>query len=153
MMRRPPRKPNFPILPRPAALWAVAQGAAALLMVAMALFLGARTAMPEEDLRAFVFTTLVVVNVGLIVVNRSFRSSLYEALLRPNAALWGLVAAILAAMTLALYWDKTQSLFRFGPLHLDDLSICLAAGATLIGLLEIGKQIGMLRAEKKAAIT
>lgn len=150
VMRRPPRKPNSPILPRPAALWAVAQGTAALVIVALALFLGARAGMPEEDLRAFVFTTLVFMNVGLIVVNRSFRSSLYEALFRPNAALWGLVAAILAAMTLALYWDKTQSLFRFGPLHLDDLSICLAAGAALIGLLEIGKQIRMLRAERNA---
>ena len=121
-----------------------------MVIVALALFLGARAGMPEEDLRAFVFTTLVFMNVGLIVVNRSFRSSLYEALFRPNAALWGLVAAILAAMTLALYWHKTQSLFRFGPLHLDDLSICLAAGAALIGLLEIGKQIGMLRTERNA---
>jgi Ca2+-transporting ATPase len=139
VMRRPPRAPNSPVLPRTAALWAAAQGFAALAIVALALVLGANAGMPEDDLRAFVFTTLVLMNVGLIVVNRSFDSSLREALFRPNLALWGLVAAVLVVMALAIYWDATQSLFHFGPLHLDDLSICLGAGALLIGALELGK--------------
>jgi Ca2+-transporting ATPase len=142
VMRRPPRDPNSPVLSRVTALWAAAQGVAALVIVALALVLGARAGMPETDLRAFVFITLVLMNVGLIVVNRSFRSSLYEALFRPNRALWGLIAGVLAVMALAIYWDKARSLFHFGPLHLDDLSVCLAAGALLIGLLEIGKRIG-----------
>lgn len=142
VMRRPPRKPNSPVLPRAAALWAAAQGIAALAIVALALVLGARAGMPEPDLRAFVFTILVLMNVGLIVVNRSFRSSLYEALFRPNPALWGLVTAVLAIMAVAVYWSAAQSLFHFGPLHLNDLSICLAAGAGLIALLEMGKHLG-----------
>jgi len=141
VMRRPPRKPGSSVLSRPAALWAVGQGIAALAIVALALVLGARAGMAETDLRGFVFVTLVLMNVGLIVVNRSFRSSLYEALFRPNPSLWCLVAAVLAVMTLAVYWPTMQTLFRFGPLHFDELSMCLVAGALLIGLLEIGKQV------------
>ncbi len=141
VMRRPPRRPNEPVLSRAAALWAAAQGAGALAIVALAFIMGARLDMPENELRAFVFTTLVLMNVGLIIVNRSFRSSLYEALFRPNPALWGLVGAVLVVMAFAIYWHGTQSLFRFGPLHLDDLSVCLAAGALLIGGLELGKKL------------
>jgi Ca2+-transporting ATPase len=50
------------------------------------------------------------------------------------------VAAVLVILSLALYWPPAQTLFHFGPLHLDDLSACLASGAVLIGLLEIGKR-------------
>jgi len=107
--------------------------------MALALILGARVGMPEPDLRAFVFTTLALMNVGLIVINRSFRSSLYEA---PNPAIWGSVTAALSIVAVAIYWSTAQSLFHFGPLHLDDLSVCLAAGANLIGLPGVAKRFG-----------
>jgi len=141
VMRRPPRKPNAALLPRATALWAALQGIAALAIVALALHLGSRFDMPEGDLRAFVFTTLVLMNIGLILVNRSFHSSLREALFRPNTALWALVATVLVVLAAALYWGPAQVLFHFGPLHIDDLSVCLGAGAVLIGLLEIAKRI------------
>jgi Ca2+-transporting ATPase len=99
---------------------------------------------PESDLRAFVFTVLVLMNVGLIFVNRSFSSSLSEAVLRPNRTLWVLVISVLLVLAAALYWRPAQALFHFAPLHLDDLSICLAAGAALIGLLEFGKRFPLV---------
>ncbi|HKQ46274.1 MAG TPA: cation-translocating P-type ATPase [Rhizomicrobium sp.] len=145
VMQRPPRRPDAPVLSGAAALWAAMQGLAALAIVTFALFLGAQLGMPEDDLRAFVFTTLVLMNLGLIIVNRSFRSSLSEALLRPNGTLWVLVAVVLLVLATALYWHPAQALFHFGPLHLDDLSICLAGGAVLIGLLEFAKRFPMAR--------
>ncbi len=141
IMRRPPRSPNTPVLPGLAVLWAGMQGIAALLIVGLAFVLGARAGMSEPDLRAFVFTTLVIMNIGLILVNRSFGSSFSEALLRPNRALWALVSAVLLILGTALYWPPAQRLFDFGPLHWDDLTICLAAGVGLIALLECGKSL------------
>lgn len=140
VMRRPPRRPDAPVLSKAAVLWASLQGLAALAIVSIALFLGARVGMPENDLRAFVFSVLVLMNIGLIVVNRSFRSSFSDALLRPNAALWGLVGIVVAVLATALYWRPAQSLFHFGPLHIDDLSVCFGAGIVLIGLLELAKR-------------
>ncbi len=145
VMNRPPRKPNAAVLPRATALWAAMQGATALAIVALALFMGSRLGMPESDLRAFVFTVLVLMNVGLIFVNRSFSSSLSEAVLRPNRTLWVLVISVLVVLSAALYWQPAQALFHFAPLHLDDLSICLAAGVALIGLLELGKRYLLVR--------
>lgn len=140
VMRRAPRRPNAPILSYSIASWAALQGVAALAIVALALFLGSHAGMPENDLRAFVFTVLVLMNIGLIVVNRSFRSSLSEAILRPNVPLWGLVGAVLVVLVFALYWQPAQRLFQFGPLHLDDLSVCFGAGIVLVALLEFAKK-------------
>jgi Ca2+-transporting ATPase len=139
VMRRPPRAPNAPILSKRAALWAMIQGLAALLIVAASLFVGASNGMKEGDLRALVFTTLVVMNICLIIVNRSFRSSLADAFLRPNPTLWVLVCVVVLVLGTAVYWGPAQALFHFGPLHGDDLAICLGAGAVLIALLETAK--------------
>ncbi|MGN6516552.1 MAG: cation-translocating P-type ATPase [Rhizomicrobium sp.] len=140
VMRRPPRRPDMPVLTRTAALWAAVQGAVALAVVTLALVLGAHMEMAESDLRAFVFVTLVLMNIGLILVNRSFGSSLADALLRPNRALWILVSAVLAVLAVALYWPPAQGLFGFGPLHFDELVICLAAGAVFIAAMEFAKR-------------
>lgn len=139
VMRRPPRQSKNPVLPKGRALWAVMQGIAALAIVGLALFLGTQFRMPENDLRSLVFTTLVLMNIGLILVNCSFRSSLLEALVRPNRALWLLVSSVLLVLAAALYWPPAQALFHFGPLHADDLSFCLAAGVGLLSVLEFAK--------------
>jgi len=48
---------------------------------------------------------------------------------------------VILVLGIAIYWGPAQRLFHFGVLHLDDVSICLAAGACLIGLLEFGKRV------------
>ncbi|MBU6473743.1 MAG: cation-translocating P-type ATPase, partial [Alphaproteobacteria bacterium] len=145
VMRRPPRRPGSQVLPRTSALWAALQGIAALAVVGLALFLGARVGMPETDLRAFVFTALVLMNIGLILVNRSFHASLRDVLMRPNPALWILAGGVLGVLAIAVYWPPAQELFHFGPLHLDDLSICVIAGLGFIAALELSKRFGLGR--------
>ena len=72
---------------------------------------------------------------GLILVNRSFESSLARALLQPNRALWILLGGVLSLLGVAVYWQPAQSLFHFGKLHWNDLAICLAVGTvSLVGL-------------------
>lgn len=139
VMRRPPRAPDRPVLPKASALWALLQGVAALAIVALALFLGARFQIAEDGLRALVFTVLVLMNIGLILVNRSFHGSLKDLLLRPNISLWALIGCVLSILGLALYWPPAQRLFHFGPLHFDDLALCVAGGACLIAILQMSK--------------
>jgi Ca2+-transporting ATPase len=145
VMHRPPRRPKSAILPTGRALWAVIQGVAALAIVGLALSLGTWLHMPADDLRSFVFTTLVLMNIGLILVNRSFQSSILDALMRPNKTLGILVAAVLTVLAAALYWRSGQALFHFGPLHADDLLFCLTAGIGLLVVLEFGKRLAAIR--------
>jgi Ca2+-transporting ATPase len=95
--------------------------------------------MPENELRAVMFVSLVLINVSLILVNRPFSSSLLVALRRPNAFLWSLLATVAVVLTVALSWPPAMQLFRFGPLHLDDLGLSAAAGLSILVILELVK--------------
>ena len=134
-LRRPPRDPKSPLLLRRRILWALLQGLIALAILAGVLISASRMGMAEADLRALVFSSLVLINMGLILVNRSFESSLVRALLQPNRALWILLGGVLSLLGVAVYWQPAQSLFHFGKLHWNDLAVCMAVGAvSLVGL-------------------
>jgi Ca2+-transporting ATPase len=106
-----------------------------LAVVSGLLVTAAHLGMAEEALRALVFTSLVLTNMGLILVNRSFGSSLADVLLRPNRFLWWLLGGVSLLLALALFWQPARSLFHFGQLHWDSLALCAAAGfGSLIGL-------------------
>ena len=78
---------------------------------------------------------------ALILVNRSASASLLKAIRRPNRALaivLPLVALMLAATLLIPF---VSDLFRFGPLHADDLLITLGAGAVVLVVLELIKPL------------
>jgi Ca2+-transporting ATPase len=135
VMGRPPRDPKSPLLLRRRILWALLQGLIALAILAGVLVTASRMGMPEPDLRALVFTALVLINMGLILVNRSFESSLVRAIMQPNRALWMLLGGVSLLLGVAVSWQPARSLFHFGKLHWSDLAVCLAVGAiSLVGL-------------------
>ena len=136
VMLRPPRDAESRLLLPARFLWAVLQGGIALALVATVLAAAAWRGMPEADLRALVFTCLVLVNMGLILVNRSFTSSLVQAFRRPNRALWMLFSGVLAVLAIALWWPPAQALFRFGSIGWHDLTIGAAASVLSLPLLE-----------------
>ena len=84
VMKRLPRDPASPLLLPKRILWAALQGLIVFGILAGVLISASRMDMPELDLRALVFTSLVLINIGLILVNRSFKSSLIGAFLRPD---------------------------------------------------------------------
>jgi Ca2+-transporting ATPase len=139
VMRRPPRDPKSPLLLPRRIVWALLQGLIALVVVAGVLISAARWGMSEPDLRALVFTSLVLINMGLILVNRSFDSSVFRAILNPNRAFWILLGGVSALLAIAVYWQPAQTLFHFGRLHWNDLAACAVAGAVSLVLLEVLK--------------
>jgi len=135
-MQRPPRDPASPLLQPKRILWAVLQGLLVFAILAGVLVSAAQMDMPEPELRALVFTALILINIGLILVNRSFKSSLIRAFMRPNRSLWILIGSIGALLATALFWPPAQSLFHFGPLHGTDLALCAGAGIGSLLILE-----------------
>ena len=136
LMRRPPRSAVSRLLSGTMAGWSLLQGFLAFVAVA-GIFAGAVfRQLPENELRALVFVSLVLINGSLILVNRSFSGSLLSAFIRPNLSLWALLSGVVVVLAVTLTWQPAMDLFRFGPLHIDDLGITLLAGATILVVLQ-----------------
>ncbi|HXH45255.1 MAG TPA: cation-translocating P-type ATPase [Bradyrhizobium sp.] len=147
VMKRPPRRADAALFSWPLIAWSVLQGAMAFALIA-AIFVGAlRSGVASDEARALAFIALVVCVATLVLVNRSFSASFLSAFFRPNPALLWIAVAIASILAAALLWPRASSLFRFGPLHPDDLAITLGAGFLLLTVLELLKPIwaGRLR--------
>ena len=139
-MRRPPRAPSAPLFTAGFVIWSLLQGVLALALVAGLFLVALRQNLPEPDARALAFTALVATNLGLVLVNRSLGASIFAAFTRPNAALWWVVAATAAILTGVILYQPARELFRFGPLHGDDILVALASGFIALLLLEFAKK-------------
>jgi Ca2+-transporting ATPase len=139
VMRRPPRGPDEPLFSGPMVGYSLLQGAFAFLLVAVIFVVALGRGMPETEVRALAFFSLVVTIVSLIFVNRSFGASLMTALRRPNRMLSLVLLAVVTMLSLTLLWPSARELFRFGPLHMDDLAVTLGAGIAVLVLLEVLK--------------
>ncbi|SHK22098.1 Ca2+-transporting ATPase [Roseomonas rosea] len=140
IMRRPPRAATSRLFSSGLVLWSLLQGALAFGVVAVLYLLALQRGMPEGDVRALTFVSLVLANLGLVLVNRSFDSSVREALRWDNRALWWVSAATAVLLSIALAWEPARGLFRFGPLHADDLAVAFGAAIGLVVVLEILKR-------------
>jgi Ca2+-transporting ATPase len=135
IMRRPPRDPGQPLFSGPLIGWSLLQGAFAFVLVAVIFVVAFRQGMPEEEVRALAFFSLVLTIISLIFANRSFSASLLTALRRTNPVLALVLLAVATMLSLTLLWPFARGLFRFGPLHLDDLMLTFGAGIIVLVLL------------------
>jgi Ca2+-transporting ATPase len=141
LMRRKPRASDEPLFSWPLIGWSILQGGLVLGLVAAIFVIALYRGMPEDEVRALTFFSLVLSIVGLILVNRSFSTSLVVAFRRPNPALVWILLTVTVILSLSLLWPAASALFRFGPLHADDLALTLAAGIVVLIVLETLKHL------------
>ena len=139
VMRRPPHTPNQPLFSSELIGWSVLQGAIAFALVAAIFIYASWRGMPEAEVRALTFFALTMTILALVFVNRSFSASLLTAFQRPNPTLAWILAAVTIMLSLTLLWPFAKNLFRFGPLHFDDLAVAVGAGIALLVFLEFLK--------------
>ena len=140
-MQRPPRNPTEPLFNARFAVWSIVQGALVLALVAGLFVMALRQGLPEADARALAFTALVAANLGLVLVNRSLSASIFAAFARPNPALWWVTAATALILAAVILLPPARDLFRFGPLHADDIAVALGSGLFMLLLLESAKKL------------
>jgi Ca2+-transporting ATPase len=84
----------------------------------------------DENLtRAMVFTSLVVANIVLTLVNRSFYYSIFTAMGYKNYLLLGIVAVTACLLICLLYIPVFRNFFGFASLSLYQFGISLMTGA------------------------
>jgi Ca2+-transporting ATPase len=148
VMRRPPRDPRAPLYSARLVGVSLLQGAVVLgLLLAVYLVTLGRGA-GELEARALTFTTLVIANLALITVNRSWTRTLIATLRVRNLAQWWTIGGALAFLGLVLYVPALRALFRLATLHVDDLALALAAGLGGVVWFEIGKVLNPRRGRR-----
>jgi P-type Ca2+ transporter type 2C len=141
LMRRPPRDPAEPLFSRAMVVWSVLQGVFAFGLVATIFVVAFKRGMPVDEVRALAFFSLVTAIVALILVNRSASASLLQAIKRPNRALAIVLPFVGLMLGATLAVPALRDLFRFGPLHADDLLLTAGAGVLVLIVLEIAKPL------------
>ena len=139
VMRRPPRPPSEPLLPLTLIGWGALRGALVFGMVAAIFVFAFRSGLPEDEVRALAFVSLLLGIVSLIFVNRSFSASLITALRRPNPALLSILLGVGVMLALCMTIPLLRELFRFGVLHGDDLILTVGSALFLLIVLEFLK--------------
>ncbi len=101
--------------------------------------------MADADMRACTFFSLIGAIIVLILVNRSFDTSLLHALVRGNMALRYVLAAIVAIAGVIMAVPALRDLLGFGPLHGLDFAVIAGSALLLLIVLEGAKMIDLVR--------
>ena len=78
--------------------------------------------------RTLVFATLIIANVFLTLVNRSFYYSIFTTLMYKNNLVLLIITITLALMGLLIFVPPLTNFFGFAPMNLAQFGICTAIG-------------------------
>lgn len=135
IMRRPPRETGRPLLTRSMMFYSLMQGLLALGAVGLAYAWLLHQGVSEPQARAGGFMSLIAVNILLIVNNRSLTGHVMTGLLRPNPALWRMLALTIALLGAVLVVPALSTLFKMAMPPLVGLqAVCGALLGTLLSL-------------------
>ncbi len=143
IMERPPRGVNEPVFSRRMIGVSLAQGFGVLVAVLAVYLWSALSYGPAgaDAVRALTFATLVIGNLGLIFVNRSWTHSIIGGLKYKNKALWYVTGGTVGAIALLFAFPATLGLFQFDLPPLGDFLIAAGAGLLSVVWFEIYKVI------------
>ena len=125
MMQQPPRVMTDTFLNRKELAISIVQGLVITAGVLLTYQLSVRNGNSEEKTRAMVFSTLILANVLLSLVNRSFFYSMFESLKNRNP-LFVIIHGVTLTLLLAfLYIRPLSGFFRVTGLSLDEWGCAL----------------------------
>ncbi len=144
-MNRPPRNPKEPLFSKRVLLLSTLQGLGvlAILLIVFGVCLG--RGQGELEARTLTFTTLIIANLGLMMTNRSWTSSLGKIIRSPNKALWWVTGSAVIFLGLVLSVPFLREIFRFSIIHPIDVVICISAGIFSVVWFELFKAFSRRR--------
>jgi Ca2+-transporting ATPase len=132
VMDRPPRPVDEPLFGRRALLVGLLQGTI-VLAAALGLYAWSLASIGEASARALAFTTMVLSNLGMILLSRAGRRPLLATLRARNRPQAWVAGGAILFLSLALGVPSLRALFKFEALHLHDIALALGAvGLSLV---------------------
>jgi Ca2+-transporting ATPase len=133
IMKRPPRDLHQTMF-NPKKVFIIAlQGLGVLLATFALLVITAQSGRSEQEIRSIAFTSLVLANLLLIIVNLSWRKNMFRILRHANRALGIVIVAAVACLAVILYVPFFSNLFHLAPLRMNDF--ILIAPVMLLSIL------------------
>ena len=133
LMSQPPRKKSEPLFGRGRLVIAVLQGVVVFVTVVAVYGWAVWSGKPDGEVRSLTFATLVLANLGLIMVNRSWRLSIIGTLReRDNPAVKWIFGVTLSMLSLLIFVPPVRMAFDFGAVQARDVAIPLVAAVASI---------------------
>ena len=139
VMQRPPRNPQEPLFGKRTLLLSLVQGVLVLLAALAVLGYALHHGATETEARAQTFSTLVIGNLGLILVNRSWQHTILGTLSSRNPALWWVTGGAFTFLLLALTLPFLREVFHFGLITPQQFALSVAAGLCSVLWFELFK--------------
>jgi Ca2+-transporting ATPase len=147
-MGRPPRRLTDTFLAGPELGRSIVQGLGIALAVLGVYFVAMQRAEAVAVVRTLVFSTLVLSNIVLTLVNRSFTQSIFRTLRVPNRLLWLMLSLTFGLLLATLFFAPAQRLFGFAPISIAAFGWCALAALVGVGWIEVYKAIVGLRLKR-----
>lgn len=144
VMKRRPRNSQERLFNRRTLLISLLQGLSVLTIVFI-VYVISKWSAGDMEARGMAFTSLIVANLGLILINRSWSRTIISSILTPNKALWWVIGGTTVFLAVVLYTPFFRSLFKFNYLHPSDILICIGAGIVSIIWFEILKAFKLVQ--------
>ena len=140
IMDMPPRRPGEPILDRRTLSIAALQGLSVLAVVLGVYLWAVLGDRPDDTVRSLSFATLVLSNIGLILVNRSWRLSIAQTFAqRRNPTMRWILPITTGLLVLLLTVPALRRAFHLGPLAAGEALVPVFAAAIGITWFEVYK--------------
>lgn len=127
IMQRPPRDPHESLFGKSVLLISLTQGMVVMLAAFSVMIYAMSISDSPDTIRTLTFSTVVVANLALILVNRSWKHSFLNTLKRKNTASWWVIGGAFSFLVLALTLPFMQQIFHFSPISLHQFLICFLA--------------------------
>ncbi len=142
IMRQPPHGLHEPMFGRHVLTIAAMQGLSVLAASAAVYVWSVLTGRPDDVVRSITFATLVVGNLALILVNRSWRLPVWRAFQqRRNRTLKWILGGAAVLLVAVLSVPGLRHAFRFGQITLGQWGVAVAAGLIGVAWFEIYKTV------------
>lgn len=145
VMHRPPRPTKEPLFGKRVFLISLLQGAVLLLASICVLGYALQQGATAETARTLSFTTLVIGNLNLILVNRSWRHSIFHAFSTHNPALWWVIGGAFTFLSLTLTVPLLREIFHFSTITIQQFILCTLAGLASVIWFEFYKTFWLSR--------
>ena len=140
-MHQPPRPLTATFLAGAELGRSLAQGLGIAAAVLGVYYVAMHQGQAVETVRTLVFATLVVSNIFLTLVNRSFTLSVWQTIRVPNRVLWLMLGLTLALLLVTQLVPAARQLFGFVPVPARWLGGCALAALVGVGWVEVYKAL------------